>query len=128
MVAAPDDKRDVHVKIWTASAALAAASGPVVGGLLVEASWRWIFLLNIPVGVIAIAVAIRFVPDVAREAGARLPDLLGGLLLVLSPALHRPPIRATIPIASAWRAVCAVSSFSINAGFSSPQMRSDCIR
>jgi O-antigen/teichoic acid export membrane protein len=84
MVAAPADKRDVHVKIWTASAALAAATGPVVGGLLVEASWRWIFLLNIPVGVIAIATAIRFVPDVTREAGARMPDLVGGLLLMVA--------------------------------------------
>jgi EmrB/QacA subfamily drug resistance transporter len=84
MVAAPEDKRDLHVKIWTASAALAAASGPVVGGLLVEASWRWIFLLNIPVGVITIATAIRFVPDVARAADARLPDLFGGVLLMLS--------------------------------------------
>jgi EmrB/QacA subfamily drug resistance transporter len=84
MVAAPAEKRAVHVKIWTASAALAAATGPVVGGLLVEASWRWIFLLNVPIGVVAIAAAIRFVPDVAREAGARLPDLLGGMLLVLS--------------------------------------------
>jgi EmrB/QacA subfamily drug resistance transporter len=84
MVAAPEEKRDLHVKIWTASAALAAATGPVVGGLLVEASWRWIFLLNIPVGVIAIATAIRFVPDVARDAAARVPDLLGGLLLVVS--------------------------------------------
>ncbi|MDX6503640.1 MAG: hypothetical protein QOE29_765 [Gaiellaceae bacterium] len=84
MVAAPENKRDLHVKIWTASAALAAASGPVVGGLLVEVSWRWIFLLNVPVGVLAIATAIRFVPDVPREAGARLPDLLGGVLLVLS--------------------------------------------
>ena len=84
MVAAPEDKRDLHVKIWTASAALAAATGPVVGGLLVEASWRWIFLINIPIGVIAIATAIRFVPDVAREAGARLPDLIGGLLLAIA--------------------------------------------
>jgi EmrB/QacA subfamily drug resistance transporter len=84
MVAAPAEKRAVYVKIWTASAALAAASGPVVGGLLVEASWRWIFLLNVPIGVVAIAAAIRFVPDVAREAGARLPDMLGGGLLVLS--------------------------------------------
>jgi MFS family permease len=84
MVAAPAEKRAVYVKIWTASAALAAATGPVVGGLLVEASWRWIFLLNVPIGVVAIAAAIRFVPDVAREAGACLPDLLGGGLLVLS--------------------------------------------
>jgi EmrB/QacA subfamily drug resistance transporter len=84
IVAAPDDKRDAHVRIWTASAALAAATGPVVGGLLVEASWRWIFLLNVPVGVIAIATAIRFVPDIGRAAGARVPDLLGGLLLVVA--------------------------------------------
>ena len=84
MVAAPEDKRDLHVKIWTASAALAAATGPVAGGLLVEASWRWIFLINIPIGLIAIATAIRFVPDVARQAGARLPDLIGGLLLVIA--------------------------------------------
>jgi MFS family permease len=52
--------------------------------LLVQASWRWIFLLNIPVGVIAIVTAIRFVPDVTREAGARLPDLVGGLLLMVA--------------------------------------------
>jgi EmrB/QacA subfamily drug resistance transporter len=84
MVAAPEDKRALHVKIWTASAALAAASGPVIGGLLVQLSWRWIFLLNIPVGLLAIAVAVRFVPDVKRQVGARLPDLIGGLLLVVA--------------------------------------------
>jgi EmrB/QacA subfamily drug resistance transporter len=84
LVAAPPEKRDLHVKIWTASAALAAASGPVIGGLLVQLSWRWIFLVNIPVGSVAIAVAVRFVPDVKRELGARLPDLIGSLLLVVA--------------------------------------------
>ena len=84
IVAAPPEKREFHVKIWTASAALAAASGPVIGGLLVQLSWRWIFLLNIPVGLVAIAVAVRFVPDVKREVGARLPDLVGSLLLVVA--------------------------------------------
>jgi EmrB/QacA subfamily drug resistance transporter len=82
LVAAPDEKRASYVKIWTASAALAAATGPVIGGLLVQLSWRWIFLLNIPVGLVAIAVAMRFVPNVQRELGARIPDLLGGLLLI----------------------------------------------
>lgn len=84
LVAAPEEKRALHVKIWTSSAALAAATGPVIGGLLVEASWRWIFLVNIPVGVIAVAAAIRFVPDVAREVGTRLPDLVGGLLVAVA--------------------------------------------
>jgi EmrB/QacA subfamily drug resistance transporter len=84
LVAAPPNKRELHVKIWTASAALAAATGPVIGGLLVQLSWRGIFLLNIPVGLAAIAVAVRFVPDVKRELGARLPDVIGGLLLVVA--------------------------------------------
>jgi EmrB/QacA subfamily drug resistance transporter len=84
MVAAPPEKRELQVKIWSASAALAAATGPVIGGLLVLLSWRWIFLVNIPVCLVAIAVAVRFVPDVARQVGARLPDLIGGLLLVVA--------------------------------------------
>jgi EmrB/QacA subfamily drug resistance transporter len=84
LVAAPPEKREFQVKIWTASAALAAASGPVIGGLLVQLSWRWIFLVNVPVGLLAIAVAVRFVPDVKREVGARLPDLVGSLLLVVA--------------------------------------------
>lgn len=84
MVAAPPEKRELQVKIWSASAALAAATGPVIGGLLVQLSWRWIFLVNIPVCLVAIAVAVRFVPDVKRQVGARLPDLIGGLLLVVA--------------------------------------------
>jgi EmrB/QacA subfamily drug resistance transporter len=84
LVAAPPEKREFQVKVWTASAALAAASGPVIGGLLVQVSWRWIFLVNIPVGLVAIAVAVRFVPDVKRQVGARLPDLVGSLLLVVA--------------------------------------------
>jgi EmrB/QacA subfamily drug resistance transporter len=84
LVAAPPEKRELQVKIWSASAALAAATGPVIGGLLVQLSWRWIFLVNIPVCLVAIAVAARFVPDVKRQVAARLPDVLGGLLLVVA--------------------------------------------
>lgn len=40
--------------------------------------------MNIPIGLAAIALAARFVPDVKREVGARLPDLLGSLLLVVA--------------------------------------------
>ena len=65
MVAAPENKRALYVKIWTASAALAAATGPVVGGLLVELSWRWIFLVNIPVGLSAIVAVVNVVVGTA---------------------------------------------------------------
>ncbi|MFJ7724480.1 MFS transporter, partial [Rhodococcus erythropolis] len=47
--ALPAAKRQSGVRIWAAAGAAAAAFGPVVGGILVEASWRWVFLINVPV-------------------------------------------------------------------------------
>jgi len=57
--------------------------GPTLGGWLVEAiSWHWIFLINLPVGIVAALAALRFMPD-ARSAVARF-DLGGYLLLSFS--------------------------------------------
>lgn len=57
--------------------------GPTLGGWLVEAiSWHWIFLINLPVGVIAVVATLRFMPD-ARGAVSRF-DLPGYLLLAAS--------------------------------------------
>ena len=42
--------------------ALAAVAGPVLGGLLVTLSWRWVFLVNLPVGIIALWVGARVLP------------------------------------------------------------------
>src|SRR3954463_8021662 len=52
----PADQRAGAVRAWTAIGGLAAAAGPVVGGLLVAASWRWVFLVNVPIGVVALVV------------------------------------------------------------------------
>lgn len=71
------------VRIWAATGALAAAAGPVVGGLLVLASWRWVFLVNVPIGVIALIAAVRTVPRV-EGAGASIPDLFGAVMLALA--------------------------------------------
>jgi EmrB/QacA subfamily drug resistance transporter len=63
--------------IWGAVAGGAAAAGPVIGGLLTEgASWRWIFFVNLPVSVIAVAMTLRFVAPDRVRAGLRL-DLPG---------------------------------------------------
>jgi EmrB/QacA subfamily drug resistance transporter len=75
------EHRARSVKIWAASGAVAAALGPVFGGLLVEASWRWVFLVNVPVGVLAIVGALRWAPRSRDESVTTLPDLLGAALL-----------------------------------------------
>ncbi|MFZ2173688.1 MAG: MFS transporter [Rhodococcus sp. (in: high G+C Gram-positive bacteria)] len=76
-------KRAGAVRIWAAAGAAAAALGPVVGGLLVEASWRWVFLINIPVGVALLIATVRVVPESRPAVTDTELDLLGAALLTL---------------------------------------------
>ena len=65
---------------------LAPLLGPVVAGAILQyASWRWLFLVNVPVGVIAITLAVLFLPNDRDERRPRDLDLVG--LALLSPAL-----------------------------------------
>lgn len=60
--------------------------GPMVAGAILQhASWRWLFLVNLPVGVLAIILAWRFLPDDREQTQPRELDWLG--LLLLSPAM-----------------------------------------
>jgi EmrB/QacA subfamily drug resistance transporter len=62
---------------WGAVTGLAVAVGPVVGGALTSGlSWRWIFLVNVPIGVIAVAITMLKI-DESRQPGARRPDIIG---------------------------------------------------
>ena len=74
------ERRQGAVRAWTAVGGLAAAAGPVVGGLLVAASWRWVFLVNVPIGLAALAVGWRRLPHVAGHPVPP-PDATGALLL-----------------------------------------------
>jgi MFS family permease len=49
----PAKRRGRAIRPWSAVSAMAAALGPVIGGLLVQASWRWVFLTNLPIGILA---------------------------------------------------------------------------
>jgi EmrB/QacA subfamily drug resistance transporter len=60
---------------------LAPISGPVVGGAVIQqASWRWLFFLNLPIGVAAVLLAWRLLPETPTRPGDR-PDLRGLVLL-----------------------------------------------
>lgn len=83
----PKHEHSKVVGIWAAVAAVAAASGPTVGGLLAEASWRLIFLINLPIGIATIIVGLRILPEVRAHKGARLPDPFSGIVLVVTLAL-----------------------------------------
>jgi EmrB/QacA subfamily drug resistance transporter len=75
--------------VWSAIAAGGGAVGLVLGGLLTEyLSWRWVFFINLPIGVIAIILSLRYVPDATAEEKPATADVAGavtvtGGLLVL---------------------------------------------
>ena len=80
-------ERHVAIGVWAATGGIAAAAGPPLGGLLVQADWRWVFLVNLPVGLLGLVLGIRTLAE-RREADAKRPDLLGaGALIVAIGAL-----------------------------------------
>jgi len=81
LAALPPDRRLVGVRVWAAVGAVAAAIGPSVGGLLTELSWRWVFLINVPVGLAILVAAARVVRDEPVDHHAPRPDLLGAGLV-----------------------------------------------
>ena len=60
----PPDRRGGAVRTWTAIGGLGAALGPLVGGALVVFNWRWMFIINVPIGLAAMLVGWRMLPDV----------------------------------------------------------------
>ncbi len=64
---------------------LGPVMGPAIGGLIVtHASWQWIFLINIPVGLLSMAAVFAFVPDIRDKARTR-PDWMG--MTLAAPAI-----------------------------------------
>jgi len=71
MAAFPPERRAYAVRTWTAIGGLAAALGPVIGGLLVTVNWRWIFLVNVPIGVVAMLIGWWKLPEIPGHAAPR---------------------------------------------------------
>lgn len=76
----PVEKRSAAIGIWGAVGGIAAAVGPTVGGILVDAlSWHWVFAVNIPIGLVAVWLAVRHLRETPRlDTGS--PDVIGAVL------------------------------------------------
>ncbi len=77
------EKRAMTVALWAMVGSVAAAAGPPLGGVLVQASWRWVFLVNVPIGIAAIVLGLRLLHE-QRQPDAVAPDAVGAGLFALA--------------------------------------------
>jgi EmrB/QacA subfamily drug resistance transporter len=110
----PPDRRAASIRTWAAVGGLAAALGPVVGGVLIAFSWRWIFLVNVPIGVLALVVGAWKLPAVPGHAAPRPSPIAACLVTAGVAALTFAIIRGndwgwTSPSIAAALAVAIVS-------------------
>jgi EmrB/QacA subfamily drug resistance transporter len=79
----PLEQRATATALWGATGAVAAAAGPSLGGLLVDwQSWRWVFFVNLLIGIPALVPAKRILLE-SRDSRSAFPDAVGALLLTL---------------------------------------------
>jgi EmrB/QacA subfamily drug resistance transporter len=72
------DDRTKALGIWSAIAASGAAVGLLVGGVLTDiASWRWVFFVNVPIGIATVVMAVRFVAESRLQDANRSLDIAG---------------------------------------------------
>jgi EmrB/QacA subfamily drug resistance transporter len=80
----PPAERARAVRIWAAVGGVAAAAGPVVGGLLVASNWRWIFVVNTPIGLATLLIGPRVLPASTPQGDEPTPDAVGAVLLTVA--------------------------------------------
>jgi EmrB/QacA subfamily drug resistance transporter len=80
----PERERGAAIGTWSAASAISTALGPIFGGWIVaEASWRWIFLVNVPLGALAVVLAQRKVAETRDPTAPPSLDTAGALLAVV---------------------------------------------
>lgn len=117
----PEHDRPRAVGAWSGLGGVAGAIGPLLGGWIVQAAgWRWVFLLNLPLAAIVIAVSLRHVPESADPSARGRFDVTGAVLVAaalagISYALIEAPSGASLagPLIAAVIGVAAAAGFII---------------
>jgi EmrB/QacA subfamily drug resistance transporter len=102
----PPQQRGFGLALIAVVALVSSAAGPVFGGVLIEiASWHWIFLINIPFGILGVILAWRWWPEtwdlsaIGKQVDVRGMLLLGGAVLFLTMALiEANPFAGDLPL------------------------------
>jgi EmrB/QacA subfamily drug resistance transporter len=125
----PASDRGRAIGTWSGFTAITAAIGPLLGGALVQyASWRWVFLINIPIAVVVIAITVKKVPESRHEDMSHELDWPGALLATVGlGAVTYSLIGAQKPanhslIAAAIGIVCLAAFVAIEAYSSAPMI------
>lgn len=81
----PPERAGFVVGLWGAIAAVAAASGPALGGIIAElARWQWIFFINVPIGVLTVVMTLALVRESRDPTASRSIDWLGIITLTIA--------------------------------------------
>src|SRR5690349_11564568 len=79
----PEETRGRAIGTWSGFSSITAAIGPVIGGWLIEhASWRWAFLINVPLALAVISISLWRIPE-SRSATVARVDWLGAVIVTL---------------------------------------------
>jgi len=80
----PAGRRNMAIGLWGAMGGLGGAAGPSLGAAIVGAGgWRWVFLINVPLGVIVVVVGARMLYRADWRQPALPPDLIGALMIIV---------------------------------------------
>src|SRR5215472_9195649 len=79
-----EERRGRAIGTWSGFTSITAAMGPVLGGWFIEhGSWRWVFFINVPLGLAVLTLALRKVPESRTGDTRSRPDWAGGMLAAL---------------------------------------------
>src|SRR5262249_6998992 len=108
----PEDQRGRAIGTWSGFTSITAAAGPVLGGWFVEhESWRWVFFINLPLGLAVLFLSLWKVPESKAGIHGSRPDLLGGVLASLGFGSIVFALIQSVPAAGAIGTVALVALF-----------------
>jgi len=110
--------RATAIGAWSGLGGISAAIGPFVGGWLVQyASWRWAFLLNVPLAIVTVWITRVTVPETRDEQATRQFDVTGATLATVALAVTTYALIQYHPLGLAWTTVVLVAGLGIGIGF-----------